>query len=106
MKNLILLFVIALIISCTKTETKADRTCDCKTDLPDAKVNSIIYRSVTLTQAQNLCVSTSQTLVSSSTYTAIVYYTIYIGQQPVATSSVGVFTSTTSTAINNTCELK
>ena len=47
MKNLILLFVIALIISCTKTGTKADRTCDCKSDLPNAKVNSTIYRNVT-----------------------------------------------------------
>jgi len=102
MKNLILLFVIALIISCTKTETKADRTCNCKTDLPNAQVNSTIYRSVTLTQAQNLCVSTNQTLVVVSTYTQKVQ--VYNPITP--TYTIGVFTSTTNTAINNNCELK
>ena len=105
MKKLILLFVIALIISCTKTETKADRTCDCKTDLPNAKVNSTIYRSVTLTQAQNLCVSTTQNYYSVSTYTQKVYYSIPT-YPPTTTYSIGTFTTSINTTINNTCELK
>jgi hypothetical protein len=101
MKKLILLFVVALIISCTKTETKADRTCNCKTDLPNAQVNSTIYRSVTLTQAQNLCVSTTQNYYSVSTYTQKVYY--YPGS---VSYSIGTFSTSINTTINNNCELK